>query len=229
MASACRPATEPTVPITAAPAVISAPGCSSAGPAASTGTTRLRTCARCCMRLTTSWPTKQPLVKDTPLQLIHVGLVREGIAERIVLAALRHAERDAVRVVVLGCGIHAVAWPRRYRPQTWPRPECAGRAPAAADRGSDTVPVVSPGALRSRRPTAPARDSPRWHPRSSTLARSLYMPSRLASSAAWSRAGLEQISRRRPSRRRTRTGSCPAASAGRRGWPAAPPAGPCRW
>src|SRR5581483_8020994 len=63
-ASASLPATEPMPPITAAPATISAPGASGASPR--TGTTRLRTVARFCMRLTTSWPTKQPLVKDTP-------------------------------------------------------------------------------------------------------------------------------------------------------------------
>ena len=42
-----------------------APDGSGASP--SIGTTRLRALPRCCMRLTTSWPTKQPLSKETPL------------------------------------------------------------------------------------------------------------------------------------------------------------------
>ena len=58
-----------------------------------------------------------------------------------------------------------------------------------------TVPVVSPELCGRRRPTAPARGSRRWHPRSSTLARSLYRLSRLARSAALSRA----VSSRKPS------------------------------
>src|SRR5215467_8729620 len=64
-ASASLPATEPTEPMTAAPAVISAPASSGASP--TMATMRLRACERFCMRLTTSWPTKQPLANDTPL------------------------------------------------------------------------------------------------------------------------------------------------------------------
>src|SRR5262249_28697748 len=63
-ASASLPATEPTVPMTAAPAVMAAPASRGASP--TMATMRLRTCERFCMRLTTSWPTKQPLANDTP-------------------------------------------------------------------------------------------------------------------------------------------------------------------
>ncbi len=45
------------------------------------------------------------LVEGDAVEKIEVGLVREGIAEGIVLAALRHAECDAVGVVGLGPGI----------------------------------------------------------------------------------------------------------------------------
>ncbi len=45
------------------------------------------------------------LVEGDAVEQVEVGLVREGIAEGVVLAAFRHAERDAMGVIRLGCGI----------------------------------------------------------------------------------------------------------------------------
>ena len=124
-------------------------------------------------------------------------------------------------VVVLGVASSAVGRRRRYRGRT--SASARMRRPSAARRGSgnETVPAVSPGLSRAMRPTGPARDRRRWRPRSSALARSWYMARRLASSAALLGARLEQIAVAGLRRRRTRTGSCPAASAARRAWPAA--------
>ena len=47
------------------------------------------------MRDTTSWPTKQPLVKLTAAKLIEIGLMREELARADILLAVGNAEPDA--------------------------------------------------------------------------------------------------------------------------------------
>src|SRR5262249_33275099 len=54
----------PALRVPSAAGVVGAPATSGASPRIAT--MRLRTSARFCMRLTTSWPTKQPLANDTP-------------------------------------------------------------------------------------------------------------------------------------------------------------------
>src|SRR5262245_33760076 len=63
-ASARPPSTEPIDPRVTDPAVTAALPARAAAP--STMTTRLRPPPRCCMRLATSCPMKQPLLKETP-------------------------------------------------------------------------------------------------------------------------------------------------------------------
>ena len=153
-ASARRPATEPTLPITAAPAVISAPGVQRAA-SPSTGTTRLRTVRAMLHAAHHLLADEAALGEGHAVELVEVGLVREGIAERIVLAAFRHAERDAVRVVVLGCGIARRCVAEAMSAANSAQPECA--VPSAGRRGSANA--HRPGRLaRALRSVAPQRE-----------------------------------------------------------------------
>ena len=47
-------------------------------------------------------PDEAALVEVDASELVHVGLVREGVAVHEIEAAARNAERDAVRLVSLG-------------------------------------------------------------------------------------------------------------------------------
>ena len=66
-------------------------------------------------------PHEAALAERHAVEQIHVGLVREGVAEGVVLAAFGHAERDAVRVIVGGGGVGlAGGFLRQSRCDAWP-------------------------------------------------------------------------------------------------------------
>ena len=72
-------------------------------------------------------PDKAALAERHAVELIEVGLVREGVAEGIVLAALGHAERDAMGVIGLCMlGVRAVK----------SAPSASARNPSSGNRGS---------------------------------------------------------------------------------------------
>ena len=101
-------------------------------------------------------------------ELVHVGLVREGVAIDEIHAAARHAERDAVRLDRLGVGE--------------PRAEIGGclggqmrrQHAAHAERGQARVGIAEPVfAVGGAVPAAPSRRALPRGPRPITLARSL--------------------------------------------------------
>ena len=144
------PATEPTVPIAAAPALISAPG----------GERRLaldrhHALAHAGAVLHAAHhllADEAALGEGDAVELVEVGLVREGIAEGVVLAALGHAERDAMRVVVLRRRLLAVRRAERCQPRTSPRPGCASRARRSRGSAKDDGAGRLAGAVRSIAP-----------------------------------------------------------------------------
>ena len=76
------------------------------------------------------------LVEIDAAELVHVGLVREGVAVDEIRAAARHAERDAVRFVVGGARPASApssraALPREMRRQIMQRQPSAGRRGSA--------------------------------------------------------------------------------------------------
>ena len=74
------------------------------------------------------------LVEVDAVELVHVGLVRERIAIDEVEAAARHAERDAVRLVVRGIDQRGAEIVGGLFRQV--RRQHDARAPARAGRGS---------------------------------------------------------------------------------------------
>ncbi len=122
MASACRSATEPTVPITAAPAVTSAPD--SERRLAFDRHDALADVGAVLHAAHHLLADEAALVEGDAVQQVEVRLVREGIAEGVVLAAFRHAERDAVGVVRCRLG----RWLQRYRRRLQPRQARAAQA-----------------------------------------------------------------------------------------------------
>src|SRR5690242_19282066 len=52
---------------------------------------------------------KAALGKGHAVELIEIGIVWEGIAKGVVLAALGHPQRDAMRMVVLGLNLQSPA------------------------------------------------------------------------------------------------------------------------
>ena len=108
------------------------------------------------------------LVEIDAGELVHVGLVREGVAVDEVEPAARHAERDAVRLVGLRLDQLGAEIGRGLLGQMRRQHARAGRAPAAAGRHR-------PGRIRSRRAPSQTAITPSTSDRSSqiTLARSL--------------------------------------------------------
>ena len=105
------------------------------------------------------------LLEIDPVELVHVGLVREGVAVGEIESARRHAERDPVRLV--GGGIDQFG-PDRGRRGLRGRWQRCSAAPIAAAAGPDSTSV--PAAAPSQIAITP-RSSDRFS--TVTLARSL--------------------------------------------------------
>ena len=153
---------------------------------------------------------KAALLEIDPVQLVEQRLMREGVAEGIVARRLRArrarcARRDS---------------PARSRPRSRAAPDRAASAGTAREPSSaqprigiDDGAVGRVGGRRPKRPPpsapAPRRSRPRPEPVETEPFHKLGRPCR---------APHRRGSRRPRPRRRNRTGSCPAARAGRHGW-----------
>ena len=113
------------------------------------------------------------------VEQIDVGLVREGVAEDVVLAALGHAEGDAVGVIVLRIAVRTVKSAFRKHAQTQFRQAWIGK-----DDGT----LRPAGAVGAACPHTAMTLYPALASLMSTFARSLYMVRRLTRPAAWSLA-----------------------------------------
>ena len=102
------------------------------------------------------------LVEIDAVELVHVGLVREGVAVDEIEPAARHAERDAVRLV--GGGLDQLR--RRDRPRPpWPDAAAAcTRWPSAGSRGS----AIDQAVFGRRRSPSQTAITPSTSDRSST-------------------------------------------------------------
>ena len=156
------------------------------------------------------------LVEIDAMQQVEVGVMREGVAIGEIDAALRHADADAQRLVVVG--VLGADWRPPWRAAGSP----ASRAAARAGRRKG----CRRGHARARRPRTRRRRNRRFRRRS--------LPWRAAyrSRAAWrvrqpappgSRAKKPRPTRRARERQISRTGFCPAATAAPRSAPRRPP------